>query len=81
MGIVLSKVQSKNWRGKPLVTREVVLNLIGSTTTKKGLSVKAVLDKNNYKTGIKVSDKELAKVNLVGDAFHPEWNYTIKHDP
>ena len=72
---------SKNWRGKPLVTREVVLNLIGSTTTKKGLSVNAVLDKNNYKTGIKVSDKELAQVNLVGDTFHPEWNYTIKHDP
>jgi len=72
---------SKNWRGRPLVTREVVLNLIGGTTTTKGLSVKAVLDENNYKTGIKVSDDELSKVNLVGDIFHPEWNYTIKHEP
>ena len=71
---------SKNWRGKPLVTREIVLNLIGSTKTTKGLSVKAVLDENNYKTGIKVSDEELAKVNLVVDNFHPEWNYTVMHN-
>ena len=71
---------SKNWRGKPLITREVVLNLIGNTKTKKGLSVTAVLDENNYETGIKVTDEELAKVNLIGDDFHPEWNYTIKHN-
>jgi hypothetical protein len=71
---------SKNWRGKPLVTQEVVLNLIGNTKTTKGLSVKAVLDENNYKTGIKVSDEELAKVNLVVGNFHPEWNYTVMHN-
>ena len=71
---------SKNWRGKPLVTREVVLNLIGSTTTKKGLSVTAVLDENDYQKGIKVTDGELSAVNLIGDDFHPEWNYTIMHN-
>ena len=71
---------SKNWRGKPLITREVVLNLIGNTKTTKGLSVKAVLDENNYQTGIKVSDEELSKVNLVVDNFHPEWNYTVMHN-
>ena len=71
---------SKNWRGKPLITREIVLNLIGSTTTKKGLSVTAVLDKNEYKTGIKVTDEELSQVNLQGDDFHPEWNYTVMHN-
>ena len=71
---------SKNWRGHPLVTREVVLNLIGSTKTRKGLSITAVLDENDYETGIKVSDEELSRVNLVGDAFHPEWNYTIIHN-
>lgn len=63
-----------------MVTREVVLNLIGSTKTKKGLSVTAVLDKNDYKKGIKVTDEELLEVNLVGDDFHPEWNYTVMHN-
>lgn len=72
---------SKNWRGKPLITREVVLNLIGNTKTKSGLSVAAVLDENDYKTGIKISDEEMANINLIGDAFHPEWNYTIKPNP
>lgn len=71
---------SKNWRGKPLITHEVVLNLIGNTRTKSGLSVAAVLDENDYKTGIKISDEEMASINLIGDAFHPEWNYTIKHN-
>lgn len=71
---------SKNWRGKPLVTQEAVLSLIGNTKTNKGLSVTAVLDENNYKTGIKVSNKELSKVNLTGGNFHPEWNYTIRHN-
>jgi len=69
---------SKNWRGKPLITREVVLNLISSTKTKKGLSVTAVLDENDYKKGIKISDSQLAELNLVGDVFHPEWNYNIR---
>lgn len=71
---------SKNWRGKPLVTREVALNLIGSTKTKKGLSVTAVLDENDYEKGIKVTDQELLEINLVGDDFRPEWNYMIMHN-
>jgi len=71
---------SKNWQGKPLINREIVLNLIGSTKTKKGLSMTAVLDKNEYKTGIKVTDKKLSQVNLKGDNFHPEWNYTVIHN-
>jgi transposase len=68
---------SKNWRGKPLIDQETVINLIANTKTKKGLTVSAVLDKNCYEAGIKVSDKEMADVNIKGDNFHPEWNYTI----
>ena len=68
---------SKNWRGKPLLTRETVINLIANTTTRKGLKVKAVLDENEYEAGRKISDDELDKLNLQRDNFHPEWNYTI----
>jgi len=71
---------SKNWRGKPLINYETVVNLIGNTTTEKGLSVTAVLDKNEYKKGIKITDEELEKVNLHGNEFHPEWNYTVMHN-
>ena len=68
---------SKNWRGKPLITRETVVNLIAGTKTKTGLTVSAVLDKNEYQIGKKVSDEALSLVNIVGDVFHPEWNYSI----
>ena len=68
---------SKNWRGKPLINRETVINLIGNTTTEKGLTITAILDKNVYETGLKISDKQLNQVSLVGDDFHPEWNYSI----
>ena len=68
---------SQNWRGKPLVSHQVILDLISSTTTKTGLSVTANLDRNRYPTGIKVSKKQLANVSLKGDDFHGEWNYTI----
>ena len=68
---------SKNWRGKPLINKETVVSLIGNTTTKTGLTVSAILDKKNYKTGIKVSDRELAAVKLNPEKFHPEWNYRI----
>lgn len=68
---------SKNWRGKPLLTRETVVNLIANTKTKTGLTVSAVLDKNEYQTGKKVSDEELNLMNIIGDDFHPEWNYFI----
>jgi hypothetical protein len=68
---------TKNWRGKPLRSRAIVVNLIGHTTTKAGLRIKAELDTNAYKTGIKVSDEELAEVRLEKASFHGEWNYTI----
>ena len=55
---------TKNWRGRPLVSRQVVLNLIANTTTKKGLTIQAVLDENEYEKGIKVSDEEFEKINL-----------------
>jgi Rhodopirellula transposase DDE domain len=69
---------SLNWRAKPLTSLEVVLELISHTTTKEGLAVTAVKDSNTYPTGIKVSDDELAALNLSRDPFHGEWNYTIK---
>jgi len=69
---------SKNWRGKPLISRETVVNLISNTKTTTGLKVSAVLDKNTYQTGIKISDKEMKNINMLGEIFHPEWNYKIK---
>jgi Rhodopirellula transposase DDE domain len=68
---------TKNWRGKPLLSRAVVVNLIGNTRTKAGLQIQAELDTNSYEAGIKVSDEELAAVRIVKDTFHGEWNYTI----
>jgi hypothetical protein len=68
---------TKNWRGKPLVSHAVVVNLIGHTKTKAGLHIQAELDTNSYETKIKVSDEELAAVQLKKDQFHGEWNYTI----
>ena len=69
---------SLNWRGKPLTSYEVVVKLIGSTTTAKGLKVKSELDKNIYKKGIKVPDEDFKKINIIKDKFHGEWNYTIQ---
>jgi hypothetical protein len=68
---------TKNWRGKPLLSRAVVVNLIGDTKTEAGLHIEAELDANAYKTGIEVSDEQLAAVRLEKDTFHGEWNYTI----
>ena len=68
---------SQNWRGKPLVSHAVIVNLIAGTTTKQGLRVQSQLDTNTYPKGIKVPDRELAKVNISRDQFHGEWNYTI----
>jgi len=68
---------TKNWRGRPLVSRGVVVSLIGSTKTKAGLRIRAELDTNAYPTGIEVSDEELAAVRLTEDTFHGEWNYEI----
>jgi hypothetical protein len=67
-----------NWRGKPLVSLETIVNLIGATKTSSGLDVYARLDEGTYPDKIKVPDAELKAVNLHGDEFHPEWNYRIK---
>jgi transposase len=72
---------SRNWRGKPLVSHAVIVNLIASTTTQEGLKVQCELDTNSYPKGIKVSDEELARINLQRDSFHGEWNYTISPHP
>ena len=69
---------TKNWRGRPLTTYEVIVNLIASTTTKTGLIVRAALDPREYETGIKVSDDELKDLRITRAKFHGEWNYTIK---
>src|SRR3954454_21159368 len=70
-------VISQNWRGKPLISHEVIVNLIAATTTTTGLKVRAELDTGTYPTGRKVSAREAAEVNLRRDNFHGEWNYTI----
>jgi len=69
---------SMNWRGRPLVNLETIINLIGSTKTKTGLKVYAMIDKNDYPKGVKVSDQEFSLLNLRPHEFHGEWNYTIK---
>jgi hypothetical protein len=69
---------TKNWRGKPLVSLEVIISLIAATTTSTGLAVYAQLDDRAYPDKIKVSDTDLAAVNLHREAFHPEWNYRVK---
>jgi hypothetical protein len=69
---------TKNWRGRPLTTYEVIVNLIASTTTKTGLVVRAAIDSNDYDTGIAVSDDELTRLRITRAKFHGEWNYTIK---
>jgi transposase len=72
---------SKNWRGRPLVSYEVIINLIAATTTTTGLQVHARLDNNPYPDKIEVTDQQLAAINLHRHNFHGEWNYTIKPSP
>ena len=69
---------SINWRGKPLTSLETIIELLNHTTTKEGLTVTAVVDKNIYPIGVKVTDQEMKKLNIIRAAFHGEWNYTIK---
>jgi transposase len=69
---------TQNWRGKPLLTHQVIVQLIASTTTAKGLTVQCRLDDNIYNKGIKVSDAEMARLNIKPADFHGEWNYTIR---
>ena len=70
-------VISQNWRGKPLVSYGTIVNLIGATTTQTGLQIQCRLDDRDYPTGVRVTDRELAEVNLLQDDFHGEWNYFI----
>ena len=72
---------TENWRGTPLTSRLAVVELIAATTTKAGLKVRCELDTRTYPKGIKVSEQEMASLNINGDAFHPEWNYTISPRP
>lgn len=72
---------SKNWRGKPLVSHLVILSLIGSTKTTTGLTVSCDIDRNSYPRGIKISDEEMAQINIERHPFHGEWNYTIRPQP
>jgi hypothetical protein len=70
---------TENWRGRPLINHEVIVNLIANTTTAQGLEIRAELDETSYPTGIAVSDEELRAVNLVPARFHGiDWNYLIK---
>ena len=69
---------TNNWRGRPLLTRQIVVKLIGSVTTEQGLRVRAALDKKTYDAGVKVTDDELAAIAIERDEFHGEWNYRIR---
>jgi len=72
---------TENWRGKPLVSHEVIVNLIGNTTTPKGLRIRAELDRQTYPTGIKIADADLAELMIEKSEFHGEWNYRISPRP
>ena len=72
-----SVISRENWRGRPLVSREVVVNLIGATTTRGGLAVQSELDEGRYPTGKKVTDEQMARLSIERDAFHGEWNYSL----
>jgi transposase len=69
---------TENWRGRPLVSREVVVNLIGHTTTKTGLAIRSALDENSYPTGREVTAQQLESLAITQEKFHGEWNYTIQ---
>jgi len=68
---------SQNWRAKPLVSYQVIVDLISATTTSTGLEVRCELDTHSYPKGVTVSAAEMAALNLECDEFHAEWNYTI----
>jgi len=72
---------TQTWRGRPLTDRLVVVELIAATTTKTGLRVESAIDTRTYEKGIKVTDAEMEALDITGDTFHPEWNYTIRPRP
>jgi len=69
---------TEHWRGRPLVSREVVGNLIGQTTTQTGLAIRSELDENRSPTGRAVPAQEIERLSITRDKFHGEWNYTIQ---
>jgi hypothetical protein len=68
---------TQNWRGRPLRSLEIIVNLIGDTRTRSGSRIRVEVDRNIYQTGIKVSDEDYAKIRIERAEFHGEWNYTI----
>jgi hypothetical protein len=72
---------TQNWRGKPLISHQVIIQLIGATTTETGLTVTCDLNSNLYPKGIVVSDAEMAALNIQPASFHGDWNYTISPRP
>ena len=68
---------TQNWRGRPLRSLDVIVNLIGGTKTRRGSRIRVEVDGNAYKLGIKVSDEEFARIRIEPEEFHGEWNYTI----
>lgn len=71
---------TENWRGRPLLSRAMVVNLIGHTTTRSGLTIQAELDANSYPKGVTLSKEEIAAINIKRDHFHGEWNYTLSSE-
>ena len=71
---------SQNWRGRPLLTRAAIVNLIAGTQTKTGLKVHCVLDRQEYSKAVKVTDEQMARIKLLPHSFHGDWNYTIRPD-
>ena len=72
---------TENWRGRPLVSRAVVVNLIGHTMTKTGLEIQSELNENSYPTGREVTDQQMASLSIKREKFHGEWNYTLVPRP
>lgn len=70
-----------NWRGRPLTSHEVVVELIAATTTRTGLKVRAERDEGYYPIGVTVTNAQVASIPLTGHRFHPEWNYTVGPGP
>jgi hypothetical protein len=68
---------TQNWRGRPLVSHDVIINLIANTTTQAGLKIRAELDRGIYPIGLKITDDELSGLNLKLAKFHGDWNYTL----
>lgn len=69
---------TQNWRGRPLISLDTIVNLIADTRTTKGLTIQSALDQNSYEKGIKVSDEEMAQLQISREEFHGVWNYSIR---